>query len=135
MKNSHKTLDFTPLEKAIRSLDAAFMRPPQNDLERDGTIQRFEFTFELCWKSIRKLLHGFGKTEVSASPKPIFRDALEENLISDIQLWFEFLEARNNIAHVYNEKQAQQVFEVAKRFLPCAKNLLAELQKRQHLEP
>jgi len=69
-------LDFTPLARALQTLQEAQARPPQNDLERDGVIQRFEYTFELCWKSIRKALLFFGRSEVSGSPRPLFRDAL-----------------------------------------------------------
>jgi len=48
-----KDIDFSSLEKAGASLKQALQRPPNNDLERDGVIQRFEYTFELCWKYIR----------------------------------------------------------------------------------
>jgi hypothetical protein len=75
--------DFTPFERALRSLQAAQSQPPRNDLERDGVIQRFEYTFELCWKSIRRVLLYMGRTDVSGSPRPLFRDALEEHFIQD----------------------------------------------------
>ena len=87
-----QSLDFTPLERALQTLQDAQVRPPQNDLERDGVIQRFEYTFELCWKSIRKALLFLGRAEVSGSPKPLFRDAMEEHFIGTIEPWFAYLE-------------------------------------------
>jgi len=123
-------LDFTPLARALQTLQEAQSRPPQNDLERDGVIQRFEYTFELCWKSIRKALLFFGRPEVSGSPRPLFRDALEEHLIHDIEPWFTYLEARNATSHIYNRDQAVRVFNAIQGFAAHAEALLTALQQR-----
>ena len=125
-----KDIDFSSLEKAIVSLRQALERPPKNDLERDGVIQRFEYTFELCWKYIRRLLLAMGRSDVSSSPRPLFRDALEEHWILDIEPWFGFLEARNEVAHTYDSDQADKVFQVAGKFPPCAGSLLSAMKKR-----
>ena len=125
-----KDIDFSSLEKAVASLKQAVERPPKNDLERDGVIQRFEYTFELCWKYIRRLLLAMGRNDVSSSPRPLFRDALEEHWISDPKPWFGFLEARNEITHTYNSKQAEKVFQVAGQFPPYADSLLSAMKKR-----
>lgn len=103
--------DFTPFERALRSLQAAQAQPPRNDLERDGVIQRFEYTFEWCWKSIRRALLYLGRSDVSGSPRPLLRDALEEHFIQDIEPWFAYLEARNTTSHIYNNDQAEKVFQ------------------------
>ncbi|MBI2092107.1 MAG: nucleotidyltransferase substrate binding protein [Deltaproteobacteria bacterium] len=92
-----KELDFTGYENALKTLKTAIKKSRLNELERDGAIQRFEYTFELAWKMIRKALLAMGRAEVSSSPRPIFRDALEEGLIEDIKNWFAFLEARNRM--------------------------------------
>lgn len=120
--------DFTPLERALQSLKEAQVQPPRNELERDGVIQRFEYTFELCWKSIRKCLFFLGRAEVSGSPRPLFRDALEEHLIHDIEPWFAYLEARNLTSHIYNRDQAEKVFEAIKGFAVHAEALLTAIK-------
>jgi nucleotidyltransferase substrate binding protein (TIGR01987 family) len=125
-----KPADFTPLERALQSLKEAQARAPRNDLERDGVIQRFEYTFELCWKSIRKALLFLGRSEVSGSPRPLLRDALEEHFLSDIDPWFTYLEARNTTAHIYNRDQADKVFNAMQGFAAHAEALLGELRKR-----
>jgi nucleotidyltransferase substrate binding protein (TIGR01987 family) len=124
-----QSLDFTPLERALRSLQDAQAQPPRNELERDGVIQRFEYTFELCWKSIRKTLLFLGRAEVSGSPKPLLRDALEEHFIDDIEPWFTYLEARNTTAHIYNRDQAEKVFNAIRGFAAHAAALLKALQQ------
>ena len=120
-------IDFTNFENAINTLEEALSKNKINDLERDGVIQRFEYTFELSWKLVRKILVAFGRSVVSSSPKPILRSALEEGFIDDVGKWFAFLEARNMSTHIYSEKESEKVFNAAKEFLPEAKKLLKRL--------
>lgn len=126
-----ETIDFSSLEQALASLKQALGKAPDDDLERDGVIQRFEYTFELCWKMIRRVLIALGRAEVSASPRPLLRDAAEEHLIDDIEVWFEFLEARNLTTHTYDQSQAERVFEVAQKFPTHVESLLQQLKEKQ----
>ena len=121
-------IDYSPLQKALSSLQEALKNKPANDLERDGVIQRFEYAFELSWKMIRKHLFGLGRASVSSSPKPLLRDAHQENLIEDIEKWFGFLEARNLSSHTYNDKSADEVFQAAQSFPPYVSALIDQLK-------
>tara|TARA_Y100000590_G_C15732923_1_gene1017659 strand:+ start:104 stop:508 length:405 start_codon:yes stop_codon:yes gene_type:complete len=124
-----KNINFEPLEKALKSLKDGLSESIQTDLQRDGIIQRFEYTFELSWKSIRSLLIALGRNEVSSSPRPLFRDALEENLIDHFDRWLGFLEARNQTAHTYSDKNAEAVFKKAQEFPEEVESLLIRLKK------
>lgn len=126
-----KHLDLENFEKAVATLDAALQKKALNDLERDGAIQRFEYTFELSWKSMRRVLVALGRSEVSASPKPVIRDAAQEGLIEDVARWFGFLEARNLSTHIYSQEEAETVLSTAKVFLPEAGKLLAKIKGMQ----
>lgn len=121
-------LDYSSLEDAIQSLKDALSPPPRNDRERDGAIQRFEYTFELCWKFIRRYFLAIGKSDISTGPRPLIRDAHQENLIPDPLVWFTFLDARNNGAHTYDKNEADKVFKVAVTFPPHADALLSQLK-------
>lgn len=121
-------LDFSGFEGALKTLRSALTKDPLSELERDGAIQRFEHTFELSWKMMRRSLIALGRNDVSASPKPVLRDALEEGLIDDVQEWFGFLEARNLSTYIYNQDEAQRVFKAAQDFLPRAEVLLKKLK-------
>ena len=123
-------IDFQALSNALATFDEAIASGPKNQLEKDGTIQRFEFTFELCWKSIRKLLLELGRQEVSSSPKPLFRDAHQEGLIEDINIWFSYIDARNRTSHTYNKKTANEVFNEIQDFGKHANKLLRKLNER-----
>lgn len=128
---SKEKIDFSSLQQALASLKQALEKAPDDDLERDGVIQRFEYTFELCWKMIRRVLIALGRAEVSASPRPLLRDAAEEHLIDDVEVWFEFLEARNLTTHTYDQSQAERVFEMAQKFPTHAELLLQRLEEKQ----
>ncbi|OYZ17621.1 MAG: hypothetical protein B7Y39_15105 [Bdellovibrio sp. 28-41-41] len=85
-----------------------------SDLEKAGTIQYFEFTYELAWKTLKRILTNRGK--VLNSPKPIFREAALEKLIDNPELWFNFIKDRNETVHTYNKHIANTIFNDLKFF-------------------
>ena len=109
-------------EKALKALDIA-LKEPLSDLIRDATIQRFEFCVELAWKTSRRVL-GFKP----AAPRVVIRDMANANLIDDADLWFKFLDARNESSHTYKEEIAVRVYQIAKDFLPHGLDLLQRLK-------
>lgn len=119
-------VEFAKLEKALDSLRSALSQPPKNDLERDGVIQRFEYCFELFWKTSKRALNTLGIQ--SQSPRSVIRDLANQGFISDAELWMALLEARNYTSHTYNEATAQWVFSQSSIFLAQADALLARLK-------
>lgn len=91
-------------------------------LFRDATIQRFEFCVELGWKVAIKSL-GLPST----SPKPALREMLRAGLITDIDRWFDFIEARNKSSHTYDENIAAEVFSEISDFISFARELLSKI--------
>lgn len=122
-------LNLQALKQALATLEEGLAQPPKNPLERDGVIQRFEYTFELCWKMVRKCLLALGKPEVSTSPKLLIRTAFSEGWIHSVELWFEFLEARNESTHTYDQRRSDWVYSVASRFPKEVHHLIEKLEK------
>ena len=116
------------LKQALATLEEGLVSPPKNSLERDGVIQRFEYTFELSWKMIRRALFLLGKIEVSTSPKPLIRDAFSEHWISSVEKWFEFLEARNDSSHTYDRRRSDWVYSIAQKFPPEVQSLISKIE-------
>jgi nucleotidyltransferase substrate binding protein (TIGR01987 family) len=116
--------DYSSLSKAISSLED-ILQQPMDPYRRDGAIQRFEYTFELTWKSLQRSLKTQGLE--TGSPKQVFRAAHKAAMIDRVDDWFEFLEMKNLIAHTYNESLADRVFDAAKRFPPYARQALVGL--------
>jgi nucleotidyltransferase substrate binding protein (TIGR01987 family) len=118
---------FKAVDKAIANLREATQQTPRNDLERDGVIQRFEYSFELVWKISKRVLASMGIQ--SLSPKSVIRDLAAQGLIANPELWFTFLQARNYTSHTYNESAAQWVHSMSKDFMLEAEILVEKLKR------
>lgn len=90
------------------------LRVRSDELHRDGTIQRFECTFELAWKALKVELEERGV--FASSPREVIRHAGREGLLLDVGLWLDFLEKRNLSTHVYREDYAKAVENVFDAF-------------------
>ena len=124
----HAPLILTPLQKALTLLKLALAQP-KNEFTRDASIQRFEYSFELCWKMLKRFLaaeHGIEEFNL----KNLFREAGRQGLIDDVERWFGYLQARNLTSHTYNEKTAEETYAAAKDFAPDAAMLLTRLQQK-----
>ncbi len=119
-----------PLKKALASLEEALAEPLEGRLAkniRDSVIQRFEYTYQLSWKTLKRALFMyFGHDEDII--RDIFRRGHETGLIGDIEAWLAFHAARNLTTHTYNEKRAEEVYETARAFLPRAQSLCKALE-------
>lgn len=80
-----------------------------DDLYRDGVIQRFEFTFELFWKTLRLILQYEGFE--CRSPRSCIKEAFKNEYIVDDELYLDMLEDRNRTSHVYDEQTSLEIFE------------------------
>lgn len=105
---------------------------PDSTVVRDGVIQRFEFTFELAWKSLREYMEDQGASMDALFSKQVFKAAYAANIIHDSQVWLDMLASRNVTSHVYDDTQAARVVEAIRdRYInPLAQ--LAEFYKEQY---
>ncbi|MDR3584955.1 MAG: nucleotidyltransferase substrate binding protein [Desulfosporosinus sp.] len=101
-----------------------------DDLLRDGVIQRFEFTFELAWKTLKAVFEDEGLTGLN-SPKTVLREAFAAGLINDDELWLSMLSDRNSTAHIYSEQLAIEICEnIQKKYVIELDNLLEKIKIR-----
>ena len=97
------------LERLKESLDLEIT----SSVILDGTIKRFEFTYELAWKAIKDYLEFQGISEIR-SPREAFKEAFKAGIVSDGDAWIDMLQDRNLTAHTYNEKAAQEIYKKIK---------------------
>jgi nucleotidyltransferase substrate binding protein (TIGR01987 family) len=122
-------LVLTSFHKALESLEAALAQE-ENEFVRDATIQRFEYTYELAWKMIRRHLEWAGSADASSlTRRDLFREAARVGLLGDAEIWFDYHQARNQTSHTYDETIAIEVFEAARQFAVDARDLLTQLEK------
>lgn len=133
-------LDITSLTKACKALASALdlydksagsTGKEQLLLLRDGVVQRFEFTFELSWKMIKRYIEMYSLEKADdLNNKDLFRVGFEQGLIKDPERWFHYLKMRNETSHIYDDAKAADVFASAKEFLPDAEYLLKRLEEK-----
>jgi len=92
---------------------------PKDDVVRDSAIQRFEISFELCWKFLKAYLEEEHNASCT-SPRTCFRAAFRNGVIDSDPFWINITVLRNYTVHTYNEGLADYVYErlpeVARRF-------------------
>ncbi len=103
----HEKLNF--LNQALNKLEEMIVEPV--DAKRaqiDSSIQRFEFTFELFWKTLKAILAEGGQQ--AYFPKEVLKLAYQGKLIHHQEMWLDMLKDRNETSHVYNEAIADQIY-------------------------
>ncbi len=101
------SLALKKLKSAIEKLKDG-VNIAKSELEKDGVIQRFEFAFELLWKSAKLILEDMGIN--ANSPKEIFKVMYKNNMISNEKILLEMLEDRNKMSHTYNKELSEKIF-------------------------
>ena len=71
-------------------------------IAKEGTIQRFEYTFELAWKTLKDKMEHDGLVFERVSPKYVLKLAYQTKYITNIEIWLEMSNDRNLLSHTYN---------------------------------
>ncbi|MEA2775193.1 MAG: hypothetical protein QOF90_599 [Acetobacteraceae bacterium] len=130
-------LDITPLANAIDRLSeglARHLREPADEQLRDGLIQRFEFTYELCHRMLRRFIRqtAASREEVDHMAfQDLIRTANQQGLLlGDWPTWRRYRDSRAKTSHTYHAKTAQEVADAIPAFLAEAEYLRDELRRR-----
>ena len=102
----------------------------QDELDKDGVIQRFEFTFELLWKALKIVLEGEGIE--CLTPKDCLKSAFRIGLVEDEQVVLDMLEDRNKTSHIYAKQESEEIFKkIKEKYSLSIKTILDKLQEWQ----
>ena len=96
-----KVANFLQAVQRLREAVEEHLKHPNNDVIRDGMIQRFEFTFELSWKAAKEYLLDQGVANELNFPKQVLKSAYGNQMINDESVWLDMLESRNRTSHIY----------------------------------
>lgn len=116
-------------ESTLKQLEAFLKIPIQNDRDRAGIIQAFEFTFEQSWLALQKQIGSLGLR--AASPKQAFTLAMAQGWIetSDELKWIKMIEDRNLTSHTYKQELANEVLgRIQNDYVELFKKLLFHLK-------
>lgn len=116
-KSEIKLKNFALANKRLREAVTAYKSEKDNTLYRDAVIQRFEFTYELAWKTLSEILREHGIVLDILSPKTVFKAAYGAGYIKNEALWLKIIEDRNSMSHTYDEETATQIaIEICNRY-------------------
>ena len=102
---------FNHLKKAFEQLkEAVEMGEDQSDLEQEGMIKRFEYTYEHAWNTIKDFLENQGYTSITGS-RDAFREAFKAGLITEGEKWMDMITSRILTSHTYDEATADKISE------------------------
>ena len=99
---------FSNYIKALNQLTKFIDKNILNELEMQGLIKAFEYTYELAWNTMKDFLEYQGETDIYGSRDTI-RKAFNIGLIEDGEGWMDMLESRNRTSHTYNEETAEEI--------------------------
>lgn len=119
---------FKNFSKAFIQLEKAVKLGSYTDLEREGLIQRFEYTYELAWKTLQDFLEFTGYVDVKG-PRPVIEQAFKNGIIEDGNGWMAMKKSRELTSHTYNEDTANAIAAaIISRYYPVFQSLIAKLE-------
>lgn len=108
--------NFTDEDEPNDSSDSGFVL---NEIIREGLIQRFEYTHELAWKTMKDYAFYQGNTNVGGS-RDATREAFQLKLVSNGEIWMDMIGSRNKTSHTYNEEIADEIYsKILKEYYPA----------------
>ncbi len=119
----------TNFERALRE---AMANGPEalNQLEKEGVIQRFEYCFELAWKTVKDYMAASGVVFDVVMPRQVIKEAFAAKVLNDGATWIAMLDHRNLLSHTSNPVAFEQAVQaIHQRYLPQLEQLHAFLQK------
>jgi nucleotidyltransferase substrate binding protein (TIGR01987 family) len=130
LKNERWKQRLQNLNKAFSYLNEVVERYPNlSVLEKEGMIQRFEYTFELCWKTLKDFLESKDISE--KYPRDVIKVAFQNELIEDGECWIEMLEQRNLFSHTYDEDVLEEAtLLIPQKYFQAIKQVVEYLNKQ-----
>jgi nucleotidyltransferase substrate binding protein (TIGR01987 family) len=107
--NNQQQAFLEALGRVLKRLQDGIAQPnaDHDDLAIDGVMQRFEFTFELFWKVLKKIL--LSELVETTTPRDVLRKAYRYKIIDDEQAWIGMIQDRNLSSDIYCEETAREI--------------------------
>jgi nucleotidyltransferase substrate binding protein (TIGR01987 family) len=98
-------------------------------LEKEGIIQRFEFTLELAWKKLKDKIEFDGIILDRISPKMVLTEAYQAKYINNIEVWIQMINDRNLVSHTYDFETFEEIIpSIQKQYIPVLNELFVSLK-------
>lgn len=122
---------FINFNKAFKQLEKFIQEEELNEMEEQGLIKSFEYTFELSWKTLQDLLKEKGYNNI-VGPRPVIEQSFQDGYIVDGKGWMRMYKSRNLTSHTYDEKTAEEIIEgIRKEYFNLLNSLQIKLEKER----
>ncbi len=100
-----------------------------NDITIDGVLHRYEFTFELAWKTLKDYLNYLGIEQNTGSPREVIKESYSNSIIENGEIWIDMMLARNSLSHLYDEETSREIYkEIKENYIYEIDKLVNKLQ-------
>lgn len=96
------------------------------DVYLDLIVKRFEFTYEMSWKALKRYLEFLG-LDVK-NPRQAFKEGYSQQIIDDQNIWLDMIEQRNLSSHIYDELEISEILDKKEHYLKAFQNLKIQLE-------
>ncbi len=121
--------------KALSQLTKFIEKGALNELEQQGLIQSFEYTYELSWNTIKDYFEFQGETGIYGS-RDAYRLAFRRGLIEDGETWMEMIQSRILTSHTYNQEIADKVAaDIVNKYFPEFVTLKTKMESLKEMAP
>ncbi|GAB4031126.1 MAG: HI0074 family nucleotidyltransferase substrate-binding subunit [Elusimicrobiota bacterium] len=129
MKKAEVILAIEKLKKAFKKLEES-VKITKDELHKDGVIQRFEFTAELLWKTLKMILE-YNSVDASGGPKMVIKQAFKFGYVPDDEIILDIMEDRTLSSHIYDEKTSNEIFErIAEVYLKKISEMINHIETK-----
>ena len=95
-----------------------------SNLEQEGVIQRFEYTYELAWKTLKDYLEYNGANIAEITARNVFKEAYSSKIIKNSEIFIDMMLSRNLLSHTYDFNKFRDILiKVKKDYLPVLSDL------------
>ena len=124
---------FYNFNKAFKQLERFNEVESLNEMEQQGLIKAFEYTFELAWKTLQDLLKVKGYIDI-VGPRPVIEQSFQDGYISDGNGWMRMHKSRNLTSHTYDEQTAEEIIEnIRNEYYDLLRDLILRLEKEKSI--
>ena len=119
---------FSNYQKALGQLHKFVDKGELSELEEQGLIKAFEYSYELAWTTLKDFLEFQGQSDLFG-PRDTIQKAFQLNLIEDGEEWMDMLKNRNRTSHTYNQETAREISQaVTTVYYPLFQKLNKKLE-------
>jgi len=119
--------------KAFNQLERFIGEDELNEMEEQGLIKAFEYTYELSWKTLQDLLKDKGYLSI-VGPRPVIEQSFQDGYILDGKGWMRMHNSRNLTSHTYDEETAKEIIEsIRNEYFVLLKSLQIKLEEERSI--